>query len=418
MKTKQSDLERFERVVIGSVLTDNRRFDDFELLPMHFLTSRRQAIWKAISDMIAKGIEVNAVTLLQETNDGLTLSEIESLPDEWGNPAYAAKKVREEWMRRRLLRLGQMLIESNAEKDVEEMSDTAFRELSEIDGGNGTEIKTVRDMLIPTVNAIEAAYKTGSIRGVATGYPSLDEKIGGFQKGEFTVLAARTGIGKTEFVVNLIVNQMRRHIVFGMFSAEMAATRIIQRVLFTEAALGQHIFSSGRATAADFTALTDGATGLYERDAFLDDTPAISFSKLRSGARRMVSRGAQILYVDYLTLIRYGNKNTPRHERIGELSKEFQRLARELDVPIVVLSQLNRTGEGAQPSLDMLRQSGEVEEDADLILFLHRDRASTTTKLIIAKSRDGASGVVEFQYNPSKSQYLEVHKSISDTESI
>ena len=411
VKTEQADLERFERVVIGSVLTDNRKFDEFGLLPTHFFTARRQAMWQTISDLIAKGTEVNAITLFQKTNDGMTLTEIESLPDEWGDPAYAAQKIRDEWMRRRLLLLGKMLIESNSEKDVSEMTDMAFRELYALDGGQGMEIKTVKDMVLPTVNSIEAMYKAGDIPGVPTGYVSLDKKIGGFQKGEFTVLAARTGIGKTEFIVNIIVNQLRQKIVCGVFSAEMAATRIIQRLIFTEAGMCQSLFVHGKATPSDFSMLTDSATELYGREAFLDDTPAIAFSELRSKARRMVNRGAKILYVDYLTLIRYGSKNTPRHERIGELSKEFQRLARELDIPIVVLSQLNRTGEGAQPSLDMLRQSGEIEEDADLILFLHRDRASTTTKLIIAKSRDGASGAVEFQYNPSKSRYLELDKS-------
>ena len=258
------------------------------------------------------------------------------------------------------------------------------------------------------IELVEQLWKNrGSILGVKTGFPSLNSFTGGFQRGEYIVIAARPGIGKTEFIISMIIAQMRLGIRAGIFSAEMAATRMLLRMLCTAGGMSFTRVREGGLQRIDFARMKESGDELARSRIFLDDTAAIAFSELRSKARRMVKLGAQVLYVDYLTLVRYGDARMPRHERVGELSKGFQRLARELNVPLVVISQINRAGEGIQPTLDMLRQSGEIEEDADVIMFLHRKRNSTHTDLIIAKSRDGGNGLVELIYLPERSLYVE-----------
>jgi len=188
-----------------------------------------------------------------------------------------------------------------------------------------------------------------------------------------------------------------------MFSAEMGELMIGQRFLANHGKFSLGDVRSGCIGRRDMGGLLKAANDLYSKQIMLDATPNIKLMDLKAGARAMVRQGIKLIVVDYLTLVRHGDPRTPRHERVGEVSKELKGLARELDVPIIALSQVNRMGEGREPTLAELRQSGEIEEDADLVFLLHRERGAgdeltIPTSLIVAKSRNGPCGTVKLVF--------------------
>jgi replicative DNA helicase len=163
--------------------------------------------------------------------------------------------------------------------------------------------------------------------------------------------------------------------------------------------------------AGDFDRIGDVCSRLYQAPLLLDDTPNIGLAELKSKARQMRRKGARIVFVDYLTLIRHGDSKMPRHERVGEVSKSLKQLAREMDIPIVALSQVGRDAEGKMPTLANLRQSGEIEEDADCIIFMHRDRnvssGDQTVKIEVAKNRNGVTDNIELIFVPQYTRFEE-----------
>ena len=171
----------------------------------------------------------------------------------------------------------------------------------------------------------------------------------------------------------------------------------------------------GNITTADFSKITESARDINDSPIWINDTPNIPLLDLKSQTRKMKRMGIKIVFIDYLTLIKHGDPRMPRYERVGEISKSLKALARELNIPIVVMSQLNRQSEGAKPSLADLRQSGEIEEDSDIIMLIHReDRESEKAELTIAKHRNGPCGKIDFSYFAQYTKFEEVPDEISD----
>jgi len=242
----------------------------------------------------------------------------------------------------------------------------------------------------------------------------------GFQKSEFIVIGARPSVGKTAFALTMAANMaIRQHRAVGFFTLEMSDMALMQRMLASEARIDSMALRTGLLKPADFHSLTEAASRIYEAPLYIDDTPNIKLLDLRAQSRRLKSQqNVEIIFVDYIGLIEPETRgNTPRHEQVAEISRSLKSLARELDVPIVCLSQVGRQTEGKPPTLADLRESGSIEQDADVVIFLHRERGTEKseeenytpnnieTDLVVAKQRNGPVGMLKLAFLPKYTKF-------------
>jgi replicative DNA helicase len=277
--------------------------------------------------------------------------------------------------------------------------------------------------------------KHGNPSGVKSGFAQLDDMTGGFQPSEFIVIGARPSVGKTAFAITIAVDiAIKRKEPVGFFSAEMTSMAIMERILSAEAKVDSKRIRSALLRTQDTTSIIDAAGRIYEGKLYIQDTPHIKLFDLRSQARRMKrEKGIKILFIDYISLINpESNANVPRHEQVAEISRSLKSLARELQIPVVALSQVSRDAEGKEPNLANLRESGSVEQDADVVILLHRDRlvdpehmennkqsepvimlngfAVQETKVILAKQRNGETGIIRMGFQKQLVKFVELEK--------
>ena len=256
--------------------------------------------------------------------------------------------------------------------------------------------------------------------GIPTGYTPLDDFTGGLKKGEMFVLAARPSIGKTTLGLNIIANvaikgEKRRPVAF--FSLEMTDSQIARRLLCTEAGIPESVFWNGTFNDSDMVKLTTAAANIRNANLFIDPTGGLTISELRAKARRLKNEhDIQLIVIDYLQLMHADARVDSRQQEVAEISGGIKKLAKDLDIPVLVLAQLNReidknTSANARPKLAHLRESGAIEQDADIVTFLHRNRddakniadgASTEAELIVEKNRNGKIGTVKLNFYPSR----------------
>ena len=254
--------------------------------------------------------------------------------------------------------------------------------------------------------------------GIPTGYPDLDRRIMGLKAGEMFVLAARPSVGKTSLALNLVRNITMdgKKRAVGFFSLEMTAMQLAKRLLCSESGFSERDFYENRVTPANLVRVTQAADRLCESKIYIDPTPALKIRELRSKARKMKAlNNIQVIFIDYLQLMKAEIRSDNRQEEVAAISSGIKALAKELNLPIVVLAQLNREVEKTQgkPKLSHLRESGAIEQDADIVAFLHRDRdqkadnsieaqtKGVPAELIIEKNRNGRTGVVELLFFPN-----------------
>jgi replicative DNA helicase len=278
--------------------------------------------------------------------------------------------------------------------------------------------KPAAEVIAKTIEAIEKLYHTrDSYTGVPCGIPDLDKMTSGFQKSEFIVIDARPSVGKTALALTMASNMaIRSRRPIGFFTLEMSDMALMQRLVAAEARINSEILRTGMLKPSDFNKLTEAAGRIYEAPLFIDDSPNIKLLDLRAQARRMRQQEkVEAIFVDYIGLVEPENKyNIPRHEQVAETSRSLKSLARELDIPIICLSQVGRQSEGKAPTLADLRESGSIEQDADVVMFLHRDRGeregtsdmnNIETELIVAKQRNGPVGTVKVAFIPKYTKF-------------
>ncbi|MCI5780060.1 MAG: replicative DNA helicase [Lentisphaeria bacterium] len=260
--------------------------------------------------------------------------------------------------------------------------------------------------------------------GIPTGFAALDEFTGGLKKGEMFVLAARPSIGKTSLGLNIITNvaiRGEKHYPVAFFSLEMTDSQIARRLLCTESQIPENAFWNGTFHDNDLTKLTTAAGRIGGAKLFIDPTGGLTISELRAKARRLKNEhDIQLIVIDYLQLMRADARLDSRQQEVAEISGGIKKLAKDLDIPILVLAQLNReidknTSANARPKLAHLRESGAIEQDADIVTFLHRNRddakniaddASTEAELIVEKNRNGKIGTVKLLFYPSRMEFV------------
>ena len=394
-----------------------------------FYSYQNKLIYEAMISLFRQNIHGDTLSLINELTKTGKLEEaggaayIASLTDlvpTAANVEYYAKIVLDQSTRRELIRISQELKaasynETKESRGIIEEAEKLIFTLS--DKNQTTKVYNMKEIINDTINAVEEHYKNKStFTGIPTGFAKLDTMTSGFQNSELIILGARPSIGKTAMALSMMEYiAVDQKIPCGFFSLEMSALMLGQRLLSQTARVPGEKLKSGMLRIEDFQKLQQAASRCYEAPLYIIDVPNMPLLDLKAMARRLVvNQGVKIIFIDYIGLISTDNPNTQVWEQVSEISKSLKALARELAIPIVALCQVSRDAEGEEPTLNQLRGSGSIEQDADVVMFLHRERRKTAeqeenpvqdAKLIVAKQRNGPTGDVDILYLSSYTKF-------------
>lgn len=420
---KDIDVVEAEAAVLGAIAIDavhgkDNCIDDLPLEAEDFSNPFNRQCFGVMKQVADAGQRPELLTLQTWPGanlDPVTLATLTDIIPTSANVAYYAGIVRTAADLRKLVRLSAEIREAVAMgKPVLEILDMTERRTLEIAEVKKKDIVPVRQLVSAVINDIEEAYhRQNAITGVPTGYPTLDDMLAGLQAGDMVVIGARPSVGKTALAVCMAANQaVDRQIPVGFFSSEMENKKLTRRALASIGRLSLTAINTGRLLPADFHKLTEAAAKLHDAPLYIEDTANIPFTELRSKARRMKRMGVQVIYVDYFGLIEYGDERQPRYEIMSYLSRQFKKLARELHLPLVLLSQVGRQAQKGRATLADLRETGALEQDADVVIFPHREPdqqhpGQEIADVTIAKQRNGPTGTVPFHWFPQYTRFEE-----------
>lgn len=328
-------------------------------------------------------------------------------------------------MKRSLINLGGQIAEMGfmEEKAAEELLDRTESSVFALTQGHNVKgFIQIKDSLADSFDRIDELHKSGGgLRGVKTGFVDLDNILSGMQASNLLILAARPGQGKTALIINMAQNiAVKDKQPVGIFSLEMSQEELVDRLLVGQADVDAWRLKTGKLTEADFTKLSEAMGLLADAPIFIDDTPGISISQIRTKARRLqMEHGVKLIIVDYLQLVDPGKRLESRVQEVSVISQSMKNLARELKIPVIAVSQLSRAVEHRgerKPQLADLRESGAIEQDADVVMFIYRPEAEVTsnivqTKLLIAKHRNGPQGEIDLLFRGDRIRFYSVdHK--------
>lgn len=424
--------EEAEVATLGALLLDAEAIGTVvEILrPEDFYTQAHQHVYRTIlelwdrdqrADLITLTDALNHAGVLERVGGAAYVSSLTTAVPTSANVAYYAEIVQQASLRRRLIQIAAEITENCYDDTIAtpRLLDQAEQQIFAITESRRTQgYVSAGEVVKRTVDTIEELYKSeAEYTGVPSGFQRLDQLTSGFQKSEFIVIGARPSIGKTALALTMAANMaIRSRVPVGFFTLEMSDLQLMQRLVAGEGRIASGAIRTGMLKQADFINLTNAAGRIYEAPLWIADTPGMRLLDLRAQARRMVSQhGVRVIFVDYLTLLNSDNSEIARHEQVAEISRSLKALARELDLPIIALSQVTRETEGKVPMLSHIRESGSIEQDADMVLFLHRDRGTEhesgeipdviETQLIIAKHRNGPVGTVKLAFVPRFTKY-------------
>ena len=415
-----------EESVLGSVLLDNQainvclesiRAEDFYrssyqtiFEAMVALTDRREPI-----DSITLGQQLRSMGQLDAVGGAQTLSFLASSVPNAANVAYYAKAIKEMSIRRRIISESSDIINSAFEMEgtIEDFVDTAEQRILGVsDLRTSSAFSKVGDIVAESVKLIEKLYdQKEPVTGVPCGLEKLDKMTAGFQPSDLIIVAARPAMGKTALTLGMaqyVGIYCRKPVAF--FSLEMSKEQLVLRMLCSESRINNSNVRTGNLAERDFSRLIEGASRIADAEIYIDDTPALTITELRAKARRLArDKDLGLIVVDYLQLLRSPAYSHSREQEISDISRSLKALAKELHVPVISLSQLNRSVESRndkRPMMSDLRESGAIEQDADIIMFIYRDEVYNkespdkgVAELIIAKQRSGPTGAVRVAFS-------------------
>ncbi|ALS27168.1 replicative DNA helicase [Paenibacillus sp. 32O-W] len=413
-----------EQAVLGSVLLEQEVFDQVSevLRGDEFFLKKHELIYKAMAEAYDDGDPIDIVTVHARMDDpamsgGLTyLTELASATPTAANVMHYVKIVKDHAVHRRALQQVQGLVAAagNAESGAE-----LIAKMQMVAATLEDEVAPKKDFT-PIGIAVREAYErieqmasnpnARGITGLESGFPDLDHMTAGFQKGDMIIVAARPSVGKTAFALNIAQNIGLAGETVAVFSLEMPTSQLVQRMLCAEANIDASRMRTGYLQDDDWTKLTMAIGRLSERKIFIDDSAVITANEIRAKCRRLKKEhGLGLVVIDYLQLIQgQRRRNDNRQTEVAEISRTLKQIAKELDVPVIALSQLSRGVEQRQdkrPMMSDLRESGSIEQDADIVAFLYRDdyydketEKKNIIEIIIAKQRNGPVGTVELVF--------------------
>ncbi len=454
-----------EQGLLGALLVNNRAMEkigDF-LKPAHFFLPAHQRIFETVITMVDRGQTASPVTLKNYFEKDEDLSDVggaEYLADLAAgamgviNAYDYGQTIYELHLRRELVGLGEDVVneayehklETDAMGTIERAESRLFAlaESGEVKGG----FQTLRDSVVTAIEIAEKAYKTdGHVTGISVGLTDMDKKLGGLQPSDLLILAGRPSMGKTALATNMAFNAAKKYAesggtqggIVGFFSLEMSADQLATRILADQSGISGDAIRKGNIKQDDFRRFVEASQTLSQVPLYIDDTPALSIGAVRTRARRLKRQhGLDLLVIDYLQLLR-GNGSKQgldnRVQEVSEITRGLKAIAKELEIPVLALSQLSRQVENREdkrPQLSDLRESGSIEQDADIVMFVYReeyylsraepepgtekhlqwqermDKAHNIGECIVAKARHGPIGTVQMHFNPDLTRFSDL----------
>ena len=427
-----------EQSVIGSMLMDK----DAVIVALDmisgedFYSKQYSILYETMLELFNEGKEMDLVVIqdrLREKNVSPELSslgfikEIITTVPTSANIKYYATIVKEKSTLRKLIKLNEDIANSCyvGNDSLEEILARTEKNLFELlQSRTAKDIRPIEDIAKNVLYRIEAASRTREIvTGISTGFIDLDYKTSGLQPSDLVLIAARPSMGKTAFVLNMVQHiAMKKDLPCMIFSLEMSSEQLVQRMLAMETGIDSQKLRTGNLTDNDWDPLIRGVVDVSDSKIIIDDTPGISVGELRSKCRKVkLERGLSIVIIDYLQLMTGSSKRSEnRQQEISEISRSLKALAREMEAPVVALSQLSRACETRpdhRPMLSDLRESGAIEQDADIVMFLYRDdyyhkdtEHPNEAEVIIAKQRNGPIGTVNLMWKPETTRFVNISR--------
>ncbi len=423
-----------EGAVIGAMLLNKDAImETSEILAGEdFYQAAYGILFDSMVELFHMGKPVDLITLqehLKEKNVPPEVSSMEYARDlltsvqTWANVKYYAQIVKEKATLRRLIKMNEEIantcyMENRPLEEILEMAEKQVFEL--VESGNSQEYVPIKQVVLNALEVIEKASKTrGNVTGIPTGFIDLDRKLSGLQNSDLILIAARPSMGKTAFVLNIAQNvAFRQNRAVAVFSLEMSKEQLVNRLFSLESHVDAQLLRTGELKDTDWEKLIEGAGIIGKSKLIIDDTSGISISEMRSKCRKYkLEQGLDLIIIDYLQLMSGSSRrsNESRQQEISDISRSLKGLARELNVPVVALSQLSRAVESRtdkRPMLSDLRESGAIEQDADVCMFIYRDdyyNPDTDDKniaeIIIAKQRNGPIGTVRLAWMPQYTRF-------------
>lgn len=425
-KVPPHDLDAEASVLAAILIDKDAMIKVSEILkPDSFYSKANQVIFSAMLELYDKRMTIDVITLKDQLTKDKTIrtaggvsaiSQLSNLLSTAANVENYASMVKEKYVKRELIALSNEMgsLAFDESKEVNEILDTAEQQVMAISQTHARrDFFPIKQTLVESFDRLDELQKSGGeLRGLPTGFADLDHMLAGLQKSNLIILAARPGTGKTAFAVNIaqyatIVAKKK----VGIFSLEMSREELVDRLLVGQADIDAWKLKTGRLSQEDFLKISDAMGVLAETKLFIDDTPGLSIYEMRTKARRlMMEQNIDLLVVDYLQLA-HGQNRENRVQEVGEISQGLKNIARELKIPVLALAQLSRAveqrGEKA-PQLSDLRESGSIEQDADVVMFLYRkdDDLRESVTLRIAKHRNGGLGDIELYFRGDRVKFF------------
>ncbi len=427
-----------EQAVIGSMLTDKDAvISAIEILKEDdFYREDHKAIYAAILSLYQRSEPIDIITLKSELTSLGTFDKIGGLeylvelPEKVPTTANVSKYikiVKEKSVLRRLIKSANEIIEQGYDQteEIDHIMGMAEKKIFDIAQDRDKKSYTsMKDALVDAFTELEQLYNQKKrITGIATGFSDLDYKIAGLQKSTLVLIAARPAMGKTAFALNIATNAaVRENVPTIIFSLEMAKEELVNRILCSEALVDSNKIRTGKMEEDDWLKLAGTMGTLSEAQIYIDDTPGISINEIRAKCRKLkIEKDIGLIVIDYIQLIKGSDKrNSSREQEIAEITRSLKILAKEINVPVIALSQLSRAPEQRpdhRPMLADLRESGSIEQDADIVMFLYRDEyynpdtdKKGTSEVILGKHRAGSTGTVELYWLGNYTKFVGIDK--------
>lgn len=415
MDSMQND--EYERALLGQILMDNAVREEYQIDRAIFSVPLNARVYECIEKAMASGAVANIAELARMMpEEAAFIARLTSYPSA-ANAGYHVAELRELSRRRAIMRMAREASEmtrdyQNKSDDIIAACDRILLEISMNKGGGYRHVSACMDDALAMI--LKAHELKGKLSGVPTGFDMLDRWTCGWQPGTLNIIGARPGAGKTSIALNMASAALRAGYPVGFFSAEMNAASIIKRMVSDWGLVNFGTLNSGFFSEMDLPKIEKACIDIAATRLYVNDTPNIKLGALIEDARRMKRKeGAGILFVDYLSLVDNKRSDIPRHEQVAEISRTLKCLSRELEIPIIALSQLTREAQGERPKLSQLRDSGGVEQDADMVILLWNKgwtderHEELDIVFIVEKNRNGQTGDVDMIFKPSRMRFAE-----------
>jgi len=439
-RTPPQNQEAEQAVLAAMMLDKDAVYEAVQIVKERdFYRESHGILFRTIVELAEKGDPVDLITItdklrkdgnLEKVGGVGYIAEVANSIGTATSVGHYAQMIKEKSLMRDLIKISSNIVNRGYEgaEEPEQLLDDAERMILEISQGRSRAgLVPISEVIENTIEKLEYLHKKKSdITGLTSGFKDLDSFTSGWQNSDLIIVAARPAMGKTSFCLNIAQNAaIKGNIPVAIFSLEMSREQLVQRMISSTAEIDQQKLSTGRLYDKDWIALTNAIGPLAEAKIYIDDTPAISVREIRAKTRRLkAEKGLGLIVIDYLQLMSGGKRVESRQQEISEISRSLKALARELNIPIIALSQLSRAVEQSQdkrPSLSHLRESGALEQDADIVMFIYRDEYYNPeseklgiAEIIIAKHRNGPVGSVELSFRKEFTKFGDLAKRPED----